>query len=401
MQKFSQNYIILTQLTVIFVIYFQILGLNVPSVIKYGLFSSTLLVLILGLIKSHMRRSSIFEKLLLLWLTFLILTSFSELQDEYLNYIKLKQFLSGTLLIYVTPFLILSNPDIQLFKNLMKFQFYLAVLYIISTLPFFVFFTTNISSAEGLGSILIGGISLLIMTLSYHSKKKQLVILISIFLVLIINMINARRNQVVFFSSILFFTYFISILSKGAFAQRKKAETIRFITVFSVFISMIIIFFSNSFSLFWERLEGGMDSREYFIEKFIEDFDSHSIDWIIGRGIFGEFNGGLQMTNLRTGMRDVIENGYLFLILKGGWVYLGLLILVSIVSVYKGLFKSNNLLVKGLAAIIIIYFIDMIGFGLPSPTLKYILVFISIAGCNSESLRNFSDEYLSKQIGLK
>jgi hypothetical protein len=143
----------------------------------------------------------------------------------------------------------------------------------------------------------------------------------------------------------------------------------------------------------------GFESRESVIEMFFDDFNKTPGDWIWGRGLFGEFNGG-DLGAKETGLRDLIENGYLFLILKGGWIYLGLLILISLKAIYLGLFKSSNVLVKGLALLLIIFYIDMIGYGIPGISLKYMMVFVAISGCNSKRLRSYSDLILAKKIGL-
>ena len=79
-----------------------------------------------------------------------------------------------------------------------------------------------------------------------------------------------------------------------------------------------LVIFSSSFEFFFSRVDTGMDSREGIIELFMLDFNTTPNDWIFGRGIYGEFNGGILATNEDTGMRDGIENGYLNIILKGG-----------------------------------------------------------------------------------
>jgi len=43
----------------------------------------------------------------------------------------------------------------------------------------------------------------------------------------------------------------------------------------------------------------------------------------------------------------------------------------------------------------------MIGFGIPSLSLKYLLIWIGVSVCYSRQMRSYSDEYFKKAIGLK
>ena len=85
----------------------------------------------------------------------------------------------------------------------------------------------------------------------------------------------------------------------------------------------------------------------------------------------------------------------------GGGIWLVLLILLSLKSVYLGLFKSNNKLCKGFAFIIVVYYIDMIGFGIATISLGYMMVFIAISICCNKQFRRLTDEDLMYKIGLE
>ena len=211
---------------------------------------------------------------------------------------------------------------------------------------------------------------------------------------IVIMMLLARRNKVVFYGGGLGLAIILNVL-KGNLNSQTKA-----LIIFSTLAGMIFIFNSGSlFDAFFNKMESGMSSRELVIEDFHNDFNRTPSDWIYGRGLFGEFDAGI-LNNEETGLRDAIENGYLTLILKGGWIWLGLLILISINSVYKGLFKSNNIFVKGCAFIILLYYLDMIGFGVPVASLKYIMVFLSISVCSSLRWRNYTDNELQEQLAI-
>lgn len=183
-------------------------------------------------------------------------------------------------------------------------------------------------------------------------------------------------------------------LSKGS----KKFKVIGLVLCI---VLIVINSFSEHFTYFFERMDTGMSSREGTIELFLIDFNNQPSDWIFGRGMYGSFMGGVLAEGDLTGTRSGIENGYLQLILKGGWIWLGLLIFISIKALYLGLFKSKNLLCKGMALVILVYYIDMIGFGIPTLFLGYINVFIAMSGCNTKWLRDCTDAELQPYLGLK
>lgn len=62
-------------------------------------------------------------------------------------------------------------------------------------------------------------------------------------------------------------------------------------------------------------------------------------DWIIGKGVVGEYYCPTGATE--DGYRQVIETDYLQIILKGGIISLGLLFLIAIPAIFKGLFYSK------------------------------------------------------------
>ena len=69
-------------------------------------------------------------------------------------------------------------------------------------------------------------------------------------------------------------------------------------------------------------------------------------DWIAGRGITGQYFCPDIEEEQFNDYRSVIETGYLNIILKGGFVSLILLLLITIPAIIKGIFYSNNILSK-------------------------------------------------------
>lgn len=268
------------------------------------------------------------------------------------------------------------------------------IIYIILAIP--VYFTDTVLTSQCLSefiTFLLEGAIILLMTMPYQKRNKILIVSIAVITAIAIMMLLARRNKVVFFGGGLGMAIILNIL-KGKMNLSSKF----FIVLVTIAGSLFLFNSGGMFDTFFNKMEGGMSSRKQVIDDFYNDFNRTPNDWIYGRGLFGEFDGGVLNTNENTGLRDAIENGYLQLILNGGWIWLGLLILVSIFSVYKGLFKSQNILVKGCACIILLYYLDMIGFGVPVASLKYIMVFLSISVCSSKRWRAYSDDDIKNKL---
>jgi hypothetical protein len=373
---------------------------EVLSVLRYFLFFIATIWLIKSLLQQNYN-INLASKIYLLWIIGMLIGSIPYLISDYENYLYLKQFLSGIFFMYVSFFLIAAKLDLDFFKRLFKFSFTLILIYLLISIPFFYVFTQNLSyGAEGYTFFASAG-SILVLTLPYHSINKRKLIVLAFIIAIILMMILARRNKVIYFASILFFSYFINIVFKNSFYINTKNKIFKSMILLVLLFSVVLTMFSNKFELFFSRMKTGMESREDIIDLFRNDFDSTPEDWIWGRGIFGKFEGGMLATFEDSGLRDGIENGYYQIILNGGWVLLSIFILICINAIYKGFFKSNNLLIKSFASILIVLFISMFAMNQQGIGIKSIIIYISIAACNSKFLRNLSDQYLKENIGLK
>lgn len=362
---------------------------NVFAVLKYLTMTIATFLMVKDVMKDHLKCGPI-RVFFFIWIIYLFVSAAPNIINPYRNYLHLKQFLTTLLFMYSLPVFMVAKLDVDFLRRLFKFSFVLLWLYIITV----VFF-------EGIKlescTILAEGSIILMMTWPYHAPKKRVVIVLVFILAIIGMMISARRNKVVYYGGGLTLALVINILSNDHYTFSRRITLV----VLSFLLGIGLIFASDYFGEFFNKMSTGMDSRQGVIDRFVYDFDSQPSDWVFGRGLYGQFDGGFVNTDEELELRDVIENGYLYLILKGGGIWLVLLTLIALNAIYKGLFKSKNLLCKGFAMILILYYVDMVGFGIPQTTLKYIMIFISIAGCNTEWLRDCSNKYLSDKIGLK
>lgn len=363
--------------------------MKLVSLVNYLLMTIATCLLISCVRRCHLKLESS-QKLFLLWIAFIYITAIPSLLGGYMNYLYLKRFLTHFMFMYSIPLFMICTLNESFIKKLFRLIFFMCCLYFVALL-----------AGRGLresSTILIEGVIILLMTLPYHKPSKKMIVVVGCVLCIVFMMLAGRRNKVVFFGGGLMMAFFINITN----SRSRKIESK--IGWFLLVVALLIgLFFTSSyFSFFFERVSTGMSSREVVLNYFFKDFNSSPTDWITGRGMFGEFFSGVaNATDENTDMRDGIESGYLYLILKGGLIWVGLLTIFSLRAIYRGFFKSKNLLCKGFAMIVLLNLIDMVGFGIPTTSIKYIMVYISIAGCNTGWLRNCSDEYLANRIGLK
>jgi len=102
---------------------------------------------------------------------------------------------------------------------------------------------------------------------------------------------------------------------------------------------------------------------------------------ILGKGMNGTyyypFEGETEVDGVIFGeveYRNVIENGYLQLMLSGGVMHVVLFLLLCIPAIYKGIFRSSNQFSKACAIFIFLKLINMLIYGLPMLTVHYILI---------------------------
>jgi len=138
------------------------------------------------------------------------------------------------------------------------------------------------------------------------------------------------------------------------------------------------------------------DTRSTVVDLFYMDMEK---DMTLGKGMNATYycpiGGGLSEDGLDYEViyyRDVIENGYLQLVLSGGIIHVILFLLIGIPAAFMGILRSSNQFTKSCGAMILLWLVFMIGAGLPSLSLGYILVWIGIGVCYKKSIRDKTDE---------
>ena len=193
----------------------------------------------------------------------------------------------------------------------------------------------------------------------------------------------ARRGGVVLWALYFFICYCFYVIQ----VKRRKTKIKLVIGALIVFSVLISIYLSiEDYSLFDLLMSRGLNDTRSTVEiSFYKDMDATS--WLFGRTWFGTYY------EPEWGKyRSSIETGFLALILRGGVVYLILYLSVLLPSAYKGLFKSNNSLVKAFATIIFFHIIELYPYGWPSFTIGYYTVWLGVYICQSSLIRRLSDD---------
>ena len=333
------------------------------------------------------------------WLLMRFVISATEILNPANNYIALKTILSGEFALFFSFFLANIAMPLQYFKSFLKTSYLLAILYVIIGIPLFGFFTADIANQAELfvKYFYLGGVFLLLL-FPYQKTKVNIILSVGLVLALLMMLLVARRNVVLYLVSALFFLSLVIIFSKSDLIKKRKPILVAGSVVVSVCALLFVIIMQFNFSLFLERADTGLESREMVFLEFNEDFNTTHNDWYTGRGPFGTFFSmlGDEMTN----DRPLIENGYYQHILKQGLFFLIPFIILSIAASFNGFFRSKNHLSKAAAILIIVNLIDMFGYGLPFLGLKYLNLLIAFGFCFSPTIRNMNDFEIRKIIRL-
>jgi len=391
--------------------------LNLP-IIRYLVYLLAFYYFIYSIYKGFSFRNfgGVFQKILLLVLFFSIgINLIKALPSLFLsadNYVNSKRALSGQVLLFLFPLILLTRPNLLVISKTIVLSYKLAVLFLVITIPLIVYYITNpLSGAEGMVRNVASGSMVLFLTLSYYPIKVKLVSIVTFILSFLLMFAHARRNMILYFTLMLLFLIAIVYLNPTLYAKRQRGAFsigLFFVTAAIIYIVYSLNFdFSYTFERFATTAKDGINySRETILEEFESDFNSKPIDWWFGRGLNGSFfsNQGGGVDNLGSyieGQRQEIENGYYFLILKGGLLYVIPFVLLSLIGFTKGFFHSKNMLSKAAAAIVFINLIDLIGFGVPGLHLKYLILWLSLSICFSPIIRNYSDEQVRNIISIK
>lgn len=314
-------------------------------------------------------------------------------------------FLSGWfgIFIYFAPFSLLFPKNIKYLKKIFNTIFVLSIFYLLFDLFFHSVLLWGLGGnrystgvIESFSHFLSIPSGFLLLTYIYHSNKRNLIALSVIILTFLLAAIRARRGLMFMSMTILLASYIVYY-----FTNRGKILKI----ILSVFIVLFLFIYgrevyfghkSGMFGLITGRIDE--DTRTGVVDYFYSSMDTKS--WIIGRGLNGQYYcpGIDEIEGSVTIYRDVIETGYLQIILKGGIISLGLFLMMAIPAVIKGLFQSRNVLSKASAIWILLFILYLYPTTINGFTLNYLLIWFAIGICYNSDIRDMTDEEIKAEI---
>ncbi|TVZ27526.1 hypothetical protein JM83_2574 [Gillisia sp. Hel_I_86] len=230
----------------------------------------------------------------------------------------------------------------------------------------------------------------LLLTYRYHTFRRRVFSIGILVITLFFAVVRARRGLLLMELLPLVLVYLLYLSNNSSKF---------FIVLMSIFLGGFLIMFGMELfnaeqdGLFGNLMDRGLEDTRSLVETcFYQDMSVK--DWLIGRGLMGEyFCPGIDVNEV-TGYRGTIETDYLQLILKGGLISLSLFLLITIPAIFKGLFNSNNLLSKAAAMWIIWALIIMYPSTIHTFTMQYILLWIAVGICYSKTIRNIPEQIL-------
>jgi hypothetical protein len=232
--------------------------------------------------------------------------------------------------------------------------------------------------------------ALSILCYEFISKKQKWVVFSSMAMLLFSMLYFARRGGVVIYSGYFIATNYLFLLrSNGANRFSKALFSLLIIGTVSLAVFM---YSDTTFSLLFMR--GNENTRSGVDESITRYLDSENA-WFFGKGIEGAYPD----SNFDK-PRYTHETGYLYMILKGGVVYLSLYVFLLLHSAYLGFFKTKNRLTKAFAIYLLFHVLMLIPYGVISFGLEYLFVWVAFAICESYKYRLMTNQQIKYYLAI-
>ena len=224
----------------------------------------------------------------------------------------------------------------------------------------------------------------------FISKKQKWLAILSNAFMLFLCLYFARRGGIV-----IIFLYFIAAFylylqqSNGA---TKFMKALFMLLIIGTISFTVFMYSDTTFSLLFSRIDE--DTRSGVDESLIRYLDSEDA-WFFGKGIDGVYT-----HSSFDQPRYDHETGYLYMILKGGIVYLSLYVFLLLHSAYVGFFQTNNRLTKAFAIYLLMHVFLLVPFGLITFDLEYLFVWIAVASTQYSKFRLMTNEQMKQYLAL-
>ena len=221
-------------------------------------------------------------------------------------------------------------------------------------------------------------------------SKKWLYNFGGVIICLLLMIIGARRGETLTYCIFLVGAlYFYTSAKQGA-----SKYFGRFIAIIGVVVFAMLIVESSVSSFIIER--GMTDSRSYVEDSMLDQMSE--FDKIFGKGLNGRYYCPLRVDDKLNGWRYGIETGFYNLVLKGGYLLACTYILILLIPMYKGFFKSKNLFCKAGAFFILYHIVTQKTFGILTFNLSFFLLWMMIVSCMNKEVRNMTDQEIKERF---
>ncbi len=235
---------------------------------------------------------------------------------------------------------------------------------------------------------------IILLTYFYQTKNMQRVVVLSIIIFIVVSITASQRVNLIFLA-MLFVFFTIEFLRQKNISNYKKIFV-------SLFLMLAVLLGSLQIESYYNKVVSNKemtdDTRTFLFEELFADMSAS--EELIGRGALGTYYSPYFYYTTTHGLpgdapiRSSSEVGYLFLILKGGYIMLALYLLVLLPAAYLGIFKSNNIIVRMSGYYILLYLILWTISYSPSYQPRFIILWMAVGTCISPYARKMSDSDL-------
>jgi hypothetical protein len=294
--------------------------------------------------------------------------------------------------IYLTPLFLLMPVNFAYYRKLFQVIFILSIMYFGLSLVFI----KDIFNSDR-QSLLSQGIvenftmmsfcsAFTLLTYLYHNKWRKLFAFAAMGVMLLCAIYRARRGLIM-----MTVTNMLCVLIVYLIVTKRVAMVVFMILVIAVvgYFYYSSIYNQKNFGIFNFLIERSDEDTRSGVEIAMKE-DMTTTDWIIGKGINGEYYcPNIDVLDER-GYRSVMETGYLEISLKGGIGSLVLMGLIFIPAIVRG-FGAKNILGIAASISILLWILFLVPTVCDQFAMTYIIVWLSVGICFSPKILNMTD----------
>lgn len=293
--------------------------------------------------------------------------------------------------------LLLLIPPIPLVKSYYTTARWLIIIGIpLITITLFLY--ASLSAIQFCFEGFIAAAGLIVMTNKFQNRTWLRIAYFALFLAFLVATIKARRGLMATTMLYMLGGAYMTVFKGNS--MKRSTQLFIVATGISLVLVAAAVFMMNSKGIFSEIAgRAGDNTRDYVFLLFFWDMVQTPLDIVFGRGI----RGGYECQGVDEGyesIRYAIENGILQMMLKGGIVYIVLVLSIMILAIKKA-WHSTNQLCQASIIIIAIQLFDMIPFGVLATNAKAYIIWMCISICLCPSICRKTNEELIQELTEK